>query len=576
MAMVAGIFIGILFFGNASTITGLGSAGAPPQELLYVSSTTGLLRGSKLRNHWNSKADKFKEYLHHKHELGVAATNSENRMAHSQSVSSAYPHMGLAPPKNYNIKASWKPPGGKRFEEYKDGTSPYPITDQIKQQSDDLARIRREYVKIAMEVTWEGYETYAFGMDEILPISRRGTNNWGGFAVTMVDSMDTLWLLGMRDEFSRARDYVKNVLNYDKGVRAVSFFETTIRSVGGLLSAYDWSGDTLFLDSALELGRRLIRAFDDSDTGTPFGQVNLQTGKSSNVPWAGNNAILAEFGTVQLEYRWLDAYINTPETAEMRRKVEHIYDVLYDMRTPNGLFPYYMDMTIQQTSSTLAFANNHYTFGAMADSFYEYLLKTWIQGGKVENKYREMYDSAMQGMHDELLHFSVPSGLAYIADKNGEIVDHKMDHLVCFMGGLLGLGAYTDPLGLDSERAQRDLKTGRALAYTCYQMYARMNTGISPEYVQFVNGDDLRIGAGASHYLLRPEAIESFFILNYLTGDPIYREWGWEIFQSVEKYCRAGVGYGTLKDVSNTNLSPDDKTETFWIAETLVRFNLLC
>jgi len=388
--------------------------------------------------------------------------------------------------------------------------------------------------------------------------------------------MDALWLLGMRNEFSRARDYVKNVLNYDKGVRAVSFFETTIRSVGGLLSAYDWSGDTLFLDSALELGRRLIRAFDDSDTGIPFGQVNLQTGKSSNVPWAGNNAILAEFGTVQLEYRWLDAYINTPETAEMRRKVEHIYDVLYDMRTPNGLFPYYMDMTIQQTSSTLAFANNHYTFGAMADSFYEYLLKTWIQGGKVENKYREMYDSAMQGMHDELLHFSVPSGLAYIADKNGEIVDHKMDHLVCFMGGLLGLGAYTDPLGLDSERAQRDLKTGRALAYTCYQMYARMNTGISPEYVQFVNGDDLRIGAGASHYLLRPEAIESFFILNYLTGDPIYREWGWEIFQSVEKYCRAGVGYGTLKDVSNTNLSPDDKTETFWIAETLVRFNLLC
>lgn len=75
--------------------------------------------------------------------------------------------------------------------------------------------------------------------------------------------------------------------------------------------------------------------------------------------------------------------------------------------------------------------------------------------------YREMYDKAMQGMHDELLHKSDPSGLYYIADKTGNMLDHKMDHLVCFMGGLLALGAYTDPLGMDSTRAMRDLKTAK-------------------------------------------------------------------------------------------------------------------
>ena len=37
--------------------------------------------------------------------------------------------------------------------------------------------------------------------------------------------------------------------------------------------------------------------------------------------------------------------------------------------------------------------------------------------------------------------------------------------------GLLALGAYTDPNGIESERAQRDLKTARAVTYTCYQMY---------------------------------------------------------------------------------------------------------
>jgi len=106
-------------------------------------------------------------------------------------------------------------------------------------------------------------------------------------------------------------------------------------------------------------------------------------------------------------------------------------------------------------------------------------------------------------------------------------------------------------------------------------MYARMNTGISAEFVQFYKGDDFRIGTGAPHYLLRPETIESLFILNHLTGDPIYREWGWEIFQSIEKYCRAGVAYGTLKDVSNTNLHPNDKMETFFFAETMKYLYLL-
>lgn len=203
------------------------------------------------------------------------------------------------------------------------------------------------------------------------------------------------------------------------------------------------------------------------------------------------------------------------------------------------------------------------------------MLKVWIQGGKVEPMYREMYDKAIQGMHDELLQKSEPSGLVYIADKTGHMLDHKMDHLVCFMGGLLALGAYTDPLGLESERAQRDLQTGRALTYTCYQMYARMNTGISPEYVQFLEGDDFRVGAGAPHYLLRPETIESFFILNKLTGDPVYREWGWEVFQSIEKYCKTGVAYGTLRDVQDTLQQPNDKMETFFLAETMKYLYLL-
>jgi Glycosyl hydrolase family 47 len=106
-------------------------------------------------------------------------------------------------------------------------------------------------------------------------------------------------------------------------------------------------------------------------------------------------------------------------------------------------------------------------------------------------------------------------------------------------------------------------------------MYARMETGISAEFVQFVSGEDFQIGRGAPHYLLRPEAFESFFILNHLTGDPIYREWGWECFSAIERYCKTDIAYGSLPNVANIHGDPENKMESFFLAETLKYLFLL-
>ena len=171
-----------------------------------------------------------------------------------------------------------------------------------------------------------------------------------------------------------------------------------------------------------------------------------------------------------------------------------------------------------------------------------------------------MYDAAMEGVHNKLVQKSTPSGLSYIADLNGGSLDHKMDHLVCFMGGSLALGAYTDPLGIDSPRAQRDLQLAKAITYTCYQMYARQPTGIAPEFVNFRAGSDM-VPGNARFYILRPETVESLFILNQLTGDPAYREWGWEIWRAIEKFCRTDVAYASIPDVTNTKNRQDDRME---------------
>jgi Glycosyl hydrolase family 47 len=363
------------------------------------------------------------------HEQRQHAPIPEVQIPPPEQLGGPYPYPMDPPPANYDIHESYTPKGGFRFGEYTNGDAPYQITDEIRQKSDDLARVRRAYVKQMMQTAWKGYVDHAFGMDEIKPTSGTGDNSWGGFGVTLVDSLDSLWLMGMKDEFWQARDWVRDHLNHDKQ-HTVSVFETTIRSLGGLLSAYDWSGDKAFLDSALDLGKRLAKAFDNSPTGLPSGQINLASGKSSNINWAGGNVILSELGSIQLEFRMLDQCEKTPETQQMRHKTEHVFEVMDHISPPNGLFPYYLSN--RNPNGIPSFTNDHLTFGAMADSFYEYMLKVWIQGGKVEPLYRQMYDKAMQGMHDELVKKSEPSGLTFIADKIGTSrYDLKMDHLVC-------------------------------------------------------------------------------------------------------------------------------------------------
>jgi len=524
----------------------------------------------------------------------------------------------------------FNPKGGRRYEEYKNGTTPVQITPQMIEGSDKIARERRVYVKDAMVHVWSGYKKYAYGADELLPLSKKPSEPWGGVGATLVDALDTLWLMGLHDEFWEARDWIRNNLSYSN-VGAVSVFETTIRSLGGLLSAYDLSGDPVFLEKADDLGSRLLRAFG-TPNGIPYGKTSLNETKNFNPEWQKNRAVVAEAGTLQVEFRFLADATKKPIYAE---KVNKIFNLLADYQPSSGLYP----MFVRNDVPNVNFDDfSKVTLGAMGDSLYEYMLKTWLQGGMVEDNYRMMFDKAMDGIHAKLVQKSNPDGLTYVADSSNEDLglkmekldclmgdlrgqsdrtnaesiyapeappqnaicrgvdgisvadlikyaadlrsqqlDRKMDHLACFMGGVWALGAYTNPDGLDSQKAQRDLAHGKAITYTCYQMYARFPTGLSPEFVRFdgnPDGIDFSVGHAPS-YLLRPEVVESLFVLNYLTGDPVYREWGWEIFQAIERFCRTDEAYGQVSDVRKLNEPPLDKMESFFLAETLKYLYLL-
>ncbi|KAH0704742.1 hypothetical protein KY285_019020 [Solanum tuberosum] len=416
---------------------------------------------------------------------------------------------------------------------------------------------RREKVKDAMLHAWSSYEKYAWGHDELQPQTKNGVDSFGGLGATLIDSLDTLYIMGLDEQFQRARKWVANSLDFNKNYDA-SVFETTIRVVGGLLSTYDLSGDKLFLDKAQDIADRLLPAWN-TESGIPYNIINLVHGNPHNPGWTGGDSILADSGTEQLEFIALSQRTGD---RKYQQKVENVILELNRTFPDDGLLPIYINPHKGTTSySTI-------TFGAMGDSFYEYLLKVWIQGNRTAavSHYRKMWETSMKGLVS-LVRRTTPSSFAYLGEKMGSSINDKMDELACFAPGMLALGSS----GYSPDEAQKFLSLAEELAWTCYNFYQSTPTKLAGENYFFNDGQDMSVGT--SWNILRPETVESLFYLWRLTGNKTYQEWGWNIFQAFEKNSRVESGYVGLKDV-NTGVK-DNMMQSFFLAETLKYLYLL-
>nr|GMC73033.1 mannosyl-oligosaccharide 1,2-alpha-mannosidase MNS1-like [Ipomoea batatas] len=308
-------------------------------------------------------------------------------------------------------------------------------SDDATKKRDDIDEAldaeRREKVKDAMRHAWSSYEKYAWGHDELQPQSKNGVDSFGGLGATLIDALDTLYIMGMDEEFQKAKEWVASSLDFNKNYDA-SVFETTIRVVGGLLSAYDLSGDNLFLEKAQDIADRLLPAWN-TPTGIPYNIINLAHGNPHNPGWTGGESILADSGTEQLEFIALSQRTGDPK---YQQKVENVILELNKTFPDDGLLPIYINPHSGSKSySTI-------TFGAMGDSFYEYLLKVWVQGNKTEavRHYRKMWETSMKGLQS-LVRRTTPSSFTYLCEKMGSSFTDKMDELACFAPGMLALGS---------------------------------------------------------------------------------------------------------------------------------------
>ncbi|KAG5356139.1 Mannosyl-oligosaccharide 1,2-alpha-mannosidase [Yarrowia sp. B02] len=436
-------------------------------------------------------------------------------------------------------------------------------------------------VKQAFVDSWNGYQKYAWGKDVYKPQSKTGKNMGpkplGWF---IVDSLDTLMLMGLEKELADARYWVDKDLDYDMDYE-VNTFETTIRMLGGLLSAHYLSKDDMYLDKAVNLGNRLLGAFD-SETGVPYASVNLKTRKGAKSHADGGASSTAEAATVQLELKYLSKLTGEALYWDAAEKVMKVMEA---NKAQEGLVPIFIQ------PDTGKFQGNQIRLGSRGDSYYEYLIKQYLQTEKREEIYRDMYEEAVDGIKHHMVKQSVPGDLAFIGELDRGIngpFSTKMDHLVCFAGGMFALGAtegYTQKEVEQSESwtqtRQVNLRLGVELTRTCYEMYHQTVTGLSPEIVFFNDHNtlskDFSVKPQDAHNLQRPETVESLFYLWRITRNPIYREWGWEIFQAFEKYTKVpgDAGYDSINNVESTEPSWRNNMESFWLSETLKYLYLL-
>uniref|UniRef100_A0A8C5U0B1 alpha-1,2-Mannosidase n=11 Tax=Neoaves TaxID=3078114 RepID=A0A8C5U0B1_9PASS len=431
--------------------------------------------------------------------------------------------------------------------------------------ADPDIREKRNKVKEMMKHAWDNYRQYGWGHNELKPIARKGhsTNIFGNsqMGATIVDALDTLYIMGLHDEFREGQEWIDKNLDFSVNSE-VSVFEVNIRFIGGLLAAYYLSGQEVFKIKAVQLAGKLLPAFN-TPTGIPWAMVNLKSGVGRNWGWASaGSSILAEFGTLHMEFVHLSYLTGDPV---YYNKVMHIRKLLQKMDRPNGLYPNYLN------PRTGRWGQHHTSVGGLGDSFYEYLLKAWLMSDKMDTEARKMYDDAIEAIEKHLIRKS-NGGLTFIGEwKNGHL-ERKMGHLTCFAGGMFALGAD----GSRDDKAGHYLQLGAEIAHTCHESYDRTTLKLGPEAFKFDGGvEAVAVRQNEKYYILRPEVIETYWYMWRFTHDPKYRQWGWEATQAIDKYCRVSGGFSGVKDVYSSSPTYDDVQQSFFLAETLKYLYLL-
>jgi mannosyl-oligosaccharide alpha-1,2-mannosidase len=469
----------------------------------------------------------------------------------------------------------------------------------------NIREVRQEEVKKQFLKCWRSYRDKAWMKDELRPISGDSIDPFGGWAATLIDAMDTLWIMGFEDEFKSAIGDIEKIDFSNTTLEKVNVFETNIRHLGGLLAAYELSGEARLLAKAKEAGEMLYHAFD-TPNHMPVTRWNLRNAVAGESVKADEQMLLAELGSFSIEFTRLSQATGDPKWYDAANRITRLMQDQQMNTTLPGMWPIgvnarKMDLT-QDTSFTLA---------SMADSAYEYLPKTYALLGGAELVYKDLYEKAMETAIEHTLYRPMTPGDADIlgagsvySSKGRVTLYPELQHLSCYTGGMFALGGKL----FDQEE---HVEIGRKLTDTCVWAYKASRAGIMPEISHLYkcadpnqckwdeklwseavagSGDaekdplqniaNLRVPEGFTsiddrRYILRPEAIESVFIMYRITGEQRWQAAAWDMWTAIQSATDTDLGNAALRDVSVANPPKTDSMESFWMAETLKYFFLV-
>lgn len=472
-------------------------------------------------------------------------------------------------------------------------------------------------VRAAFQHAYHSYELLGFPHDEIKPISNDTSDQFNGWGVSALDSLDTMVIMGLGDELERAVEHLKK-LDFMSHDRSAPFFETVIRYSGGLLAAWHLTKRPEILKQADQLGLALLPAFNTS-IGFPSYSVNPVT-KEIDGPWSGHaNFGLAESASCQMEYKYLAKLTGRTEFFDV---AQNVMDGLAETQDPDNQM--WSQWFYNEGNKPTPKARPQFSAGSGGDSAYEYLLKQYLLSGKSEPQMLEMYLSSIRGVITNLLYVSKQRGLLYVTDISYSkpnpgskflvpVPSGDLEHLSCFLPGLLALGAHAlkdlpeDVFPSDERKLHLDIAKG--LATTCYLAYADSFTGLAPDVITFGarggrlwselyrqwedrgkrgSAPGLKVGVPVQkdltkrgydvrvdRWLSRPETIESLFILYRVTGEQIWRNRGYEIFEAIQTWSRGPVGYSSVWEPDSPTPERMDEMPSYFLAETLKYLYLL-
>ena len=395
--------------------------------------------------------------------------------------------------------------------------------------------VRRE-----MRWAWSQYREHAWGKDQIKPISG-GNESFPlknhHLGLSLIGGLATLWNMSLDDEFREGVEWVKRNLSFDVDGE-VSVFETSIRLVGGLLSAVHACGDPALLAKARDCAGRLLPSFGASPLGIPHRYVNLKTGALR-----GQITNPAETGTFIPEFGFLS---RATGDGRYRAAAKRAQVSMFKRRSEIGLLADSIDCMTGEWKSRRA------TIGPPSDSYYEYLWDGWDLLG--DRDCLRMYRECTRAI---LAHQPQWMGGRWLVDvdfETGMRINWEQDELSSFYGGLLAQGGQA--------------ALGRA--YTRSWAAVQDRYGILPEGYDPVTGNAL-----SPKNALRPELADAAFNLWLLDRREEWRHIVRDHYLAMKRWNKARYGYADLANVTANPKVQSDHCPGYWWSEQMKYYYLI-